>query len=168
MDKEDPEQLLEIFENTIWDNKDDIVKDLSDKLRGFGYPTLDISEYTSDSECYINFLCEHGVICGRVWIYEYEDGGYKFDILDYDINYNDLDECPTCKKVKTVKIDNRKIVDDKDKVILDRKTVEEIIKLIESEEYLIVDDDIIISEQEGIVLTLKEILKGKNENYKAM
>ena len=40
------------------------------------------------------------------------------------------------------------------------------IKLIESENYQIVDDGIIISDEEGIVLTLKEILKGKNENYK--
>ena len=30
----------------------------------------------------------------------------------------------------------------------------------------IADDGIIISDEEGIVLTLKEILKGKNENYK--
>ena len=50
--------------------------------------------------------------------------------------------------------------------ILDKQTVEEIIKLIESENYHIVDDGIIISDEEGIVLTLKEILKGKNKNYK--
>lgn len=49
--------------------------------------------------------------------------------------------------------------------ILDKQTVKEIIKLIESEEYLIIDDEIIISDEEGIVLTLKEILKGKNKNY---
>jgi len=50
--------------------------------------------------------------------------------------------------------------------ILDKQTVKEIIKLIESEEYYIVDDGIIISDEEGIVLTLRDILKGKNENYK--
>lgn len=50
--------------------------------------------------------------------------------------------------------------------ILDRQTVKEIIKLIESEEYLITNDGIIISDEDGIVLTLKEILKGKNKNYK--
>lgn len=51
--------------------------------------------------------------------------------------------------------------------ILDKRTVKEIIKLIESENYLIVNDnEIIISDEEGIVLTLKEILKGKNEKYK--
>lgn len=49
---------------------------------------------------------------------------------------------------------------------LDKKTVREIIKLIESEDYCIADDGIIISDEEGIVLTLKEILKGKNGNYK--
>ena len=38
--------------------------------------------------------------------------------------------------------------------ILDKKTVKEVIKLIESEEYLIGDDGIIISDQEGIVITL--------------
>ena len=37
--------------------------------------------------------------------------------------------------------------------ILDKKTVKEVIKLIESEEYLIGDDGIIISDQEGIVIT---------------
>lgn len=50
---------------------------------------------------------------------------------------------------------------------LDKRTIREIIKLIESEEYRITDDGIIISDEEGIVLTLKEILKGKHENYKA-
>lgn len=50
--------------------------------------------------------------------------------------------------------------------ILDKKTVREIIKLVESEEYLITDDGIIISDEEGIVLTLREILRGKNENYR--
>jgi hypothetical protein len=50
----------------------------------------------------------------------------------------------------------------------DKKTIEEIIKLIESEEYQIVDNGIIISDEEGIVLTLKEILRGKNENYEAI
>lgn len=50
--------------------------------------------------------------------------------------------------------------------ILDKRTIKEIIKLIESENYYITDDEIIISDEEGIVLTLKAILKGKHGNYK--
>ena len=175
MDKEDPEQLFEIFEDIIWDSKDDIVRDISDKLKEFGYLTVDASKYASDGECYINFMCEHGIVCGHVWIYACEDGEYEFDISDSDANDDSTNECSMCKKVKTIKIckeedvarvSNQKAIDDSDKIVLDRRTVEEIIKLIESEEYLIVDDDIIISDEEGIVLTLKEILKGKHENYK--
>lgn len=165
MDKEDPEQLFEIFEDNSWYNKDDIIRDITDKLREFGYSTIDDSKYASDNEYYISFLCEHRVICGHVWIYEDDDKGYKFDISDRDVNDN-LNKCSICKKVKTIKIHNQETIDDKDRIILDRKTVEEIIKLIESEEYYITNDDIIISEEEGIILTLREILKGKNENYK--
>lgn len=167
MDKEDPVQLLKIFENTFWYTKEDIAIDITDKLEEFGYSTEDASKYASDNECYINFVCEHGVIGGHVWIYEDEDEGYRFDVSDDNANGDSVDKCSMCKKVKTIKISNQETGNNKDKIILDKKTIEEIIQLIESEEYLIVDDDIIISEQEGIVLTLREILKGKNENYKA-
>jgi len=179
MDKEDPEQLFEIFEDNSWHNKDDIIRDITDKLREFGYSTVDDSEYASDNEYYINFVCEHGIVHGHVWIYEDEDEGYRFDISDCDTNDN-LNECPMCKKVKTVKICrhetidkndkiilDKKTIDDNDKIILDKKTIEEIIKLIESEEYYIVDDGIIIGDEEGIILTLRDILKGKNRNYRA-
>lgn len=49
--------------------------------------------------------------------------------------------------------------------ILDKTTIEEIIKLIESEEYIIFNEGIFISDEDGIVLTLKIILKGKNKRY---
>ena len=49
---------------------------------------------------------------------------------------------------------------------LDKRTIKEVVKLIGSEEYYIVNDGIIISDKDGIVLTLKEILKGKHEKYK--
>lgn len=173
MDKEDPVQLLEIFQDKSWKNKDDIIRDITNKLREFGYITEVITDKEENNEYNINFSCEHGVVCGHFWIYEDCDDGYICDMSYRDIN-NDLNECQICKMVKTIKIsdyktinNNDKTINDNDKIILDKKTVEEIIKLIESEEYMIVnDEDIIISEEEGIVLTLKEILKGKNENYK--
>jgi hypothetical protein len=153
MDKEDPEQLFEIFEDHFWHNKYDLIRYITGKLREFGYSTVDDSEYASDNEYYISFVCKHGVIHGHVWIYEDEDKGYKFDISDCNVNDN-INKCPICKKVKTIKMYNQETTGDNDKIILDKKTVEEIIKLIESEEYIITDDGIIISDEEGIVLTL--------------
>lgn len=163
MNREDPEQLFEIFENRVWNNKEDIIKDITEKLREFGYSTIDASEYASDNEHYINFLCEHKIVCGHIWIYEDNDEGYTFDILDEDANDN-LSECSICEKVRTVDIYNQEITEN-NKIILDKKTIEEIIKLIESEEYFIVDNDYFISDEDGIVLTLKEILKGKYKKY---
>lgn len=168
MNREDPEQLFEIFENRVWNNKEDIIKDITEKLKEFGYTTIDASEYASDNEHYINFLCEHKIVCGHIWIYEDRDEGYSFDISEENANGN-LDECSICEKVKTIDMSDLKTIEKEieydNKIILDKKTVEEIIKLIDSEEYLIVDNDVIISDEDGIVLTLKEILKGKYKNY---
>ena len=164
MNREDPEQLFEIFDNKIWKNNEDIINDITNKLKEFGYTTIDASEYASDNEYYINFLCEHKIVCGHIWIYEDRDEGYSFDISEEDANGN-LNECSICKKVRTIDIYSQETTGN-NKIILDKKTVEEIIKLIESEEYLIVDNDIVISDEDGIVLTLKEILKGKHKKYK--
>ena len=168
MDIEDPEQLLEIFENTIWYNKEGIIEDITEKLKEFGYSTVGASEHASDSEHYIKFLCKHGVVLGHIWIFEDEDGGYIFYVLDCDIDYSDLNECQLCKKVKTIKICNEDKFENGNRIILDKETVEEIIKLIESEKYTIANGGIVISDEEGIIITLKEILKGKNEDYKVI
>jgi len=127
MNREDPEQLFEIFENRVWNNKDDIIKDITNKLKEFGYTTIDASEYASDNEHYINFLCEHKIVCGHIWIYEDNDEGYTFDISNEDAN-GSLSECSTCEKVRTVDIHNRETTENENKIILDKKTVEEIIK----------------------------------------
>jgi len=165
MNREDPEQLFEIFDNKIWKNNEDIINDITNKLKEFGYTTIDASKYASDNEHYINFLCEHKIVCGHIWIYEDRDEGYSFDISEEDANGN-LNECSICKKVRTIDICDQKTTENENKIILDKKTVEEIIKLIESEEYLIVDNDVVVSDEDGIVLTLKEILKGKHKNYR--
>ena len=172
MNREDPEQLFEIFEGKLWNNSDDIIRDISDKLIEFGYTTMDASDSASDGEYYIRFACKHGTICGHVWIYkdedEEDDEGYKFVVSDCDIDDRPY-KCSMCKKVKTVKISNKKTMHDDNRTILDRATVEEIIKLIEKEDYLIVDDrGIIVSDEDGIVLTLREILKGEDGTYRVI
>lgn len=108
-DIEDPEQLLEVFDDNYWDNKNDIIRDISNKLQEFGYSTINLTKDSDDSEYYIEFSCKHGIICGCVWISKCDnDDGYVFDISEYDCN-NKRNKCLICKKVNTIKVENKDV-----------------------------------------------------------
>lgn len=93
--KEEPEKLFDIFDSQFWDSKEKMVKDITDKLKEFGYSTNeDIDQNT------INIICEHGKVCRTVLLAQYEEGDWVFDIRDDD---SIKDRCQKCRKRKTVK-----------------------------------------------------------------
>ena len=92
--KEEPEKLLEIFEDELWGNKEAIIVDITDKLIEFGY------SISSDLDPnIINVLCEHGKVCRIVILSEDLDGDWKFDISDDD---SIKDRCQICRKRRTI------------------------------------------------------------------
>jgi len=96
--KEEPEKLFEIFDCQFWDSKEEMVKNVTDKLREFGYSTNDgIGPNT------INVICEHGKVCRTVLLKEPEEepgkGIWIFDIRDDD---SIKDRCQICRIRKTI------------------------------------------------------------------
>ena len=92
--KEEPEKLFEIFDCQFWDSKEDIIKDVTAKLREFGY------SINSDIDPnIINVICEHGKVCRTILFTEDEEGGLEFDIRDDD---SIKDRCQICRKRTTI------------------------------------------------------------------
>lgn len=95
--KEEPEKILEIFSCRSWDNKEDLIKGMTDKLKEFGYSTSD-SGYPNA----INIICEHKKPC-RLILFATglpSPGEWTFDISDADTIRN---RCKICRKRKTIK-----------------------------------------------------------------
>lgn len=96
-DREDPEKILEILSRQTWDSKPNMIKDITDKLREFGYSTSD-SVYPNA----INIICEHGKVCRLVLFIAGcpFPGEWTFDISDADTIRN---RCKICRRRKTIK-----------------------------------------------------------------
>ena len=92
--KEEPEKLFEIFEDQFWDNKETIIKDITDKLRELGYSTKD----DLDPDV-VDIICEHGKVCRIVLLLENSDGDWTFEFSDDD---SIKDRCQICRKRKTI------------------------------------------------------------------
>jgi hypothetical protein len=92
--KEEPEKLFEIFDCQFWDNKEEMAKDVTDKLRELGYSTNDGIDPNT-----INIICEHGKVCRTVLLAQYEEGDWVFDIRDDD---SIKDRCQICRIKKTI------------------------------------------------------------------
>ncbi len=92
--KEEPEKLFEIFDFKFWDSKEEMVKEIMDKLKELGYSTNeDIGPNT------INIICEHGKVCRTILLAQYEEGDWVFDIRDDD---SVKDRCQICGLRKTI------------------------------------------------------------------
>ena len=92
--KEEPEKLFEIFEDQLWNDKETIITDITDKLIEFGYST----SHDLDPNI-VNVICEHGKICRNILLTEDSDGDWTFDISDDD---SIKDRCQICRKRKTI------------------------------------------------------------------
>ena len=93
--KEEPEKLYEIFGCYGWSNKEEMVNDITNKLRELGYSTKD----GLDSDI-INVVCEHRKVCRIIPLLKESDGIWHFeDICDHD---SILDRCQICRKRKTI------------------------------------------------------------------
>jgi len=91
--KEEPEKLFEIFDQ-LWDSKEEMVKDITDKLKEFGYSTTE-----NIDQDVINVMCEHEKVCRIVMLTQYEEGDWVFDIRDDD---SIKDICQICRIKKTI------------------------------------------------------------------
>lgn len=92
--KEEPEKLFEIFDCQFWDSKEEMVKDITDKLREFGYSTTENIDQNT-----INLICGHEKVCRTVLLAQYEEGDWVFDIRDDD---SIKDRCQICRIKKTI------------------------------------------------------------------
>lgn len=96
--KEEPEKLFDMLEYDCWPSKDEMIKDITDKLRELGYST---KEHIDPDV--INIICEHGKICRVLLLHkDKSEGEYPWsinDICDYDSIPN---RCQTCRKRKTI------------------------------------------------------------------
>ena len=92
---EEPEKLFEIFEDKLWDNNENIVIDITDKLIELRYS---VSSNLEDPNI-INVICEHGKVCRTILLSEDSDRDWTFDISDDD---SIKDRCQICRKRKTI------------------------------------------------------------------
>ncbi len=75
--KEEPEKLFEIYDYQFWDSKEEMARDITDRLREIGYSTKDGIDSNT-----INVICEHEKVCRTVLLAQYEEGDWLFDIRD--------------------------------------------------------------------------------------
>ncbi len=92
--KEEPEKLFEIFDSQFWDSKEEMLKDITEKLKELGYSTNE--DVDPDT---INVICEHEKICRKILLAQYEEGYWVFDIRDDD---SIKDRCQICGLRKTI------------------------------------------------------------------
>lgn len=94
--EEEPEKLFESFNHDGWHNKEEIVKDIKDKLRELGYSTKDDTDPNI-----MNVICEHGKVCRVILLYDdkTDEDPWSFDIEDYD---SIPDRCQICREAKTI------------------------------------------------------------------